>query len=70
MLTSFGVFWATEGAGAHWPGSDASLLVLVPLVALLAAGYTAVLRRGNTSSPTRAAAGGKTAGVPAEGSLT
>src|SRR3954453_14452574 len=26
MLTTFGIFWATEGAGAHWPGADASIL--------------------------------------------
>src|SRR5947209_5138736 len=25
MLTTFGTFWAAEGAGAHWPGGDASL---------------------------------------------
>jgi uncharacterized membrane protein len=69
MLTSFGIFWSTEGAGAHWPGSDAALLVLVPAVALLAAGYTAALRRGN-----RPAAAGTVAGAgpaaPVEGSLT
>ena len=65
MLTSFGVFWSTEGAGAHWPGSDTSLLVLVPVVALLAAGYTAILRHGNTPTSPAAAAG-----VPVEGSLT
>src|SRR3954452_21847226 len=23
MLTTFGIFWAAEGAGAKWPGSDA-----------------------------------------------
>src|SRR4029077_11018552 len=23
MLTTFGIFWSTEGAGADWPGSDA-----------------------------------------------
>src|SRR5919205_206033 len=23
MLTSFGIFWAAEGTGAHWPGNDA-----------------------------------------------
>jgi uncharacterized membrane protein len=45
MLTSFGAFWGAEGAGARWPGSDAALLVLVPLVALLALGLTAGLRR-------------------------
>ena len=38
MLTAFGVFWGAEGAGAHWPGSDAALLVLVPVVALYALG--------------------------------
>ena len=30
MLTSFGMFWAAEGAGAHWPGGDAAILVLIP----------------------------------------
>ncbi|WP_042424128.1 COG4280 domain-containing protein [Streptacidiphilus anmyonensis] len=49
MLTAFGVFWATEGAGANWPGSDAALLVIVPAVALLALGYTSVLRRARTA---------------------
>ena len=31
MLTSFGMFWGAEGAGAHWPRSDGALLVLVPV---------------------------------------
>ena len=39
MLTSFGVFWGAEGAGVAWPGNDAALLVLVPLVGLVSAGY-------------------------------
>ena len=30
MLTSFGMFWGGEGAGAHWPGGDAALLVIIP----------------------------------------
>jgi uncharacterized membrane protein len=51
MLTAFGLFWSTEGAGAHWPGSDAALLVLVPGVALLAAGYTVLLRRSVPPPP-------------------
>jgi len=32
MLTSFGMFWGAEGAGASWPGGDAALLAIVPLV--------------------------------------
>jgi uncharacterized membrane protein len=36
MLTSFGIFWGAEGAGADWPGADAALLVIVPAVALFA----------------------------------
>lgn len=35
MLTSFGTFWGAEGAGVEWPGNDAALLVLVPVVALV-----------------------------------
>jgi uncharacterized membrane protein len=46
LLTSFGMFWGAEGAGAHWPGSDAALLALVPAVALVAVGQVALLRRG------------------------
>jgi uncharacterized membrane protein len=37
MLTSFGTFWGAEGAGVTWPGNDAALLVLVPVVALVSA---------------------------------
>jgi uncharacterized membrane protein len=43
MLTSFGIFWGAEGAGVEWPGHDAALLALVPLVALVSLGYTALL---------------------------
>ena len=45
MLTSFGVFWGAEGAGAHWPGSDAALLWIIPAVALYSLGLVALLRR-------------------------
>jgi uncharacterized membrane protein len=45
MLTSFGMFWGGEGAGAHWPGSDAALLVIIPAVGLFALGLTALLRQ-------------------------
>jgi uncharacterized membrane protein len=46
MLTSFGRFWGAEGAGAHWPGSDAALLVIIPALALYCVGLVALLRRG------------------------
>ena len=32
MLTSFGIFWGAEGAGADWPGGDVALLAIVPAV--------------------------------------
>jgi len=44
MLTSFGTFWGAEGAGVSWPGNDGALLVLVPVVALVSAGYVLWLR--------------------------
>jgi uncharacterized membrane protein len=42
MLTSFGMFWGAEGAGAGWPGGDAALLVIIPV---LAAASIAMVRR-------------------------
>jgi uncharacterized membrane protein len=44
MLTSFGIFWGAEGAGAHWPGGDAALLAIVPAVLLLALAQVRALR--------------------------
>ena len=48
MLTSFGTFWGAEGAGVHWPGNDAALLGLIPVIALVCLGYTTLLRRART----------------------
>jgi uncharacterized membrane protein len=45
MLCSFGTFWATEGIGAHWPGSDAAIVVLVAVYAAAALSLAAALRR-------------------------
>jgi uncharacterized membrane protein len=51
MLTSFGMFWGAEGAGARWPGADAALLVVVPAVALFAVVLVALLRRTTRRPP-------------------
>lgn len=45
MLIAFGTFWGAEGAGAHWPGSDASLLAIVPAVAMFGLIMVAAMRR-------------------------
>jgi uncharacterized membrane protein len=45
MLTSFGTFWGAEGAGAHWPGGDAALLVIIPVTLGVALTMVSVVRR-------------------------
>jgi uncharacterized membrane protein len=45
MLTTFGTFWATEGAGAHWPGDDASLPVVLAFVIALSFASVGLLKR-------------------------
>src|SRR5438067_1578404 len=45
MLTTFGIFWSTEGAGGSWPGSDAALFGVLAFVIALSALLVAVLRR-------------------------
>jgi uncharacterized membrane protein len=57
MLTSFGIFWGTEGAGASWPGGDAALLVLIPGV-LLASLVFAQWLRSDAADAAGAAIGG------------
>ena len=57
MLTSFGMFWGAEGAGAHWPGGDAALLVIIPTTFALAAACVAALRRRAAATAPPAVAG-------------
>jgi len=45
MLTTFGIFWSTEGAGGSWPGADAALFGVLAFVIALSALFVAVLRR-------------------------
>ncbi len=51
MLTAFGTFWGAEGAGVQWPGHDAALLVLVPVMALVSLGYVLLLRSACGARP-------------------
>jgi len=50
MLTTFGIFWATEGAGAGWPGEDASLLGVLVFVCALSALLVRMLQRQRRAS--------------------
>ncbi|HWY17546.1 MAG TPA: hypothetical protein VNY27_02415 [Solirubrobacteraceae bacterium] len=50
MLSSFGMFWAAEGAGVSWPGGDAALLAIVPGVLLGAIAMVWTLRRATRPS--------------------
>ncbi|MGI8506365.1 MAG: COG4280 domain-containing protein [Solirubrobacteraceae bacterium] len=45
MLTSFGMFWGTEGAGGHWPAGDGALLAIIPVTLVLALAMVGALRR-------------------------
>jgi uncharacterized membrane protein len=49
MLTTFGIFWSTEGTGAHWPGDTASLPAVLAFVILLSLGAVALLKRGRVA---------------------
>jgi uncharacterized membrane protein len=50
MLSSFGMFWGTEGAGASWPGGDAALLAIVPGVLVAAIVLAWTVRRAAVSA--------------------
>jgi uncharacterized membrane protein len=51
LLTTFGTFWATEGLGVSWPGSDAAIPGLLVLYAATAAAYVTVERAGRAPAP-------------------
>jgi uncharacterized membrane protein len=50
MLSSFGMFWGAEGAGASWPGGDAALLAIVPGVLMAAVAMAWAARRTLSST--------------------
>lgn len=45
LLSSFGIFWATEGAGISWPGSDGAILGILAVLAVVSFAYVQLLRR-------------------------
>jgi len=45
LLTTFGAFWAGEGAGIHWPGDDLFLPVLLAYTGAVTFAIVRVLRR-------------------------
>ncbi len=57
LLSSFGTFWAAEGAGVTWPGSDGAILgVLAGYIVISFAFVTALRRRRTTTMHATAAA--------------
>ncbi len=56
MLTSYGLFWGAEGAGAQWPGSDAALLVIIPGLLVFSLTMVWILRRATIPRPPAEAA--------------
>jgi uncharacterized membrane protein len=55
LLTSFGIFWGAEGAGASWPGGEAALAPLVAVVLLVS---LALVRDVRSRGPVPAAVAG------------
>ena len=53
MLVSFGSFWAGEGVGVHWPGSDLAIPVLVAVYALASLGAGHLARPGGCRARSR-----------------
>jgi uncharacterized membrane protein len=45
LLTTFGTFWAAEGAGVSWPGDELALLGLLGFLTVLALLFVRLLRR-------------------------
>jgi uncharacterized membrane protein len=45
LLSSFGTFWAAEGAGVAWPGNDVAILGLLAVYVLVSYGLVQALQR-------------------------
>lgn len=53
MLTSFGIFWGSEGAGTHWPGSDVALIGVIALITATALSQVVLLKHRYSKLTTR-----------------
>ena len=51
MLTSFGIFWGAEGAGAIWPSADAYLIAIVPFVTAVSLILVQLLKAKKSKTP-------------------
>lgn len=56
LLSSFGTFWAAEGAGVRWPNSDLDILGILAALIVVSLAYVAILRRQRASAELRQAA--------------
>ena len=50
ILTTFGMFWGAEGAGAQWPGGDAAIPVLLVFTFAVSLALTESLRRDRVAA--------------------
>lgn len=57
MLTSFGMFWGAEGAGATWPGGDGAIPGLIAFTLVSSLIFVRVLRRRHVRTTAPATAG-------------
>jgi uncharacterized membrane protein len=45
LLTTFGIFWSTEGAGVHWPESDLAIPLLLLVLAAVSVLFVHALKK-------------------------
>jgi uncharacterized membrane protein len=45
LLSTFGMFWSSEGAGIHWPGNDLSIPILLVVLAAVSLLFVNVLKQ-------------------------
>lgn len=50
LLTSFGIFWGAEGAGAHWPQQDLSLIAIIGFVIAICFALVEILKVRNAKN--------------------